>query len=288
MNWWKFLAKNKNHPTSTWVDAKNENSNMKTDNSTNNLLQLTVSDTVSPTLKEWVNEVKTHSRLIAAYTKEMEHWQKRELESAIICGTNLVKIRMSYGDRGIGFKPFIEKEFANEFSYKTCLRYMKLANRRSDIPSDTSNIRQAYIRLGILQVDYSYPKPESNTNHQSANNDTPTNPPSQGNLTDSQPRSSKRTLNDLLPLSDSIYMTHTLDNKTDDGSHQIFEFRIDPDGTLSGRPVVITSQYSTVKPAGTKMFIKKLKPYIEWYLQQTCTNVSQFPIPQETNTSLAA
>jgi hypothetical protein len=148
---------------------------MKTDNSTNNLLQLTVSDPVSPTLKEWVNEVKTHSRLIAAYTKEMEHWQKRELESAIICGSNLVKIRMSYGDRGIGFKPFIEKEFENEFSYKTCLRYMKLSNRSSEIPSDVNNIRQAYIRIGILQEDYSYPKPESNSTNNSGTNGKPSN-----------------------------------------------------------------------------------------------------------------
>ena len=261
---------------------------MTTDDNIPNRLEVTVGDTVSLTINDWVNEAKIHSRLIVGYTKEMEHWQNRELESAISCGANLVKIRMSYGDRGIGFKPFIEHEFANEFSYKTCLRYMKLSNRRSELPSDVNNIRQAYIRLGILQEDYSYPKPESNNNN-SGTNDQPSNEASKDNSTKGKPKSQKRTLNDLLRYGDSIFMTYKYDKKTEyDSSHEIFEFKLNPDGTLSGRPVVKTDKYNIVKPAGVEFFLKKLTPYVEWYLRQTNSNVSRFPVPSETKTSLAA
>ena len=254
---------------------------------TNNQTQ-TVGDTVSLNINQWVNEVRTHSQLIAGYTKEMEHWQKRELESAIICGTNLAKIRQSYGDRGIGFKPFIEKEFANEFSYKTCLRYMKLANRSSEIPSDVTNIRQAYIRLGILQEDYSYPKPESNRSNNSGTNGNTSNGASKEKSNRSKTKSPKRTLNDLLPSGDSIFMTHKYDKKTEDDSHEIYEFKLNPDGTLWGRPVVKTDKCRLVQPAGVEFFIKRLMPYVEWYLRQTSTNVSQFPVPAKTETALAA
>jgi hypothetical protein len=272
---------------------------------TNNQTQ-TVSDTVSLNINQWVNEARTHSQLIAGYTKEMEHWQKRELESAIICGTNLAKIRQSYGDRGIGFKPFIEKEFANEFSYKTCLRYMKLANRSSEIPSDVSNIRQAYIRLGILQEDYSYPKPESNHSNNSGTNannknglpkDPSTNSgtnynasngPSEDKSTKTKPRSSKRTLTDLLPYGDSIFMTYKEDKKNDKDDYEVCEFNLNPEGILSGRLVFKSINYGIVKPAGIEMFIKKLTPYVEWYLRQTSNNVSLFPAPAKTETAVAA
>jgi hypothetical protein len=254
---------------------------------TNNQTQ-TVGDTVSLDINQWVNEVRTHSQLIAGYTKEMEHWQKRELESAIICGTNLVKIRHSYGDRGIGFKPFIEKEFANEFSYKTCLRYMKLANRSSEIPSDVNNIRQAYIRLGILQEDYSYPKPESNSKNNSGTNGNNSNGAPKEKNNKSKTKFPKRTLNDLLPYGDSIFMTHKFEKKTEDDSHEICEFKLNPEGKLCGRPVVKTDQYSVIKPAGVEFFIKRLMPYVEWYLRQTTNNVSQFPAPAKTETALAA
>jgi hypothetical protein len=262
---------------------------MTTDENIPNRLELTVGDTVSLTINDWVNEAKTHCRLIAGYTKEMEHWQKRELESAIICGSNLVKIRMSYGDRGIGFKPFIEKEFENEFSYKTCLRYMKLSNRSSEIPSDVNNIRQAYIRLGILQEDYSYPKPESNNKNNSGTNGKPSDGASKDNNTKGKPKSPKRTLNDLLPIGDSIFMTLKNDKKIkDDSSHEICEFKLNPDGALLGRPVVKTGKYSIIKPAGVEFFLKKLTPYVEWYLRQSYANVSKFPAPADTNTLLAA
>ena len=269
-------------------DKPEQKSIMTTDDSIPNRLELTVGDTMSLTINDWVNEAKTHSRLIVGYTKQMEHWQKRELESAIICGSNLVKIRQSYGDRGIGFKPFIEKEFANEFSYKTCLRYMKLANRSSEIPSDVNNIRQAYIRLGILQEDYMYPKPESNSNNNSGTNGKPSNGASKDNNAKGKPKSPKRTLNDLLTYGDSIFMTYKDDKNTVDDSHEICEFKLNPEGQLCGRPVVKTDKYSIIKPAGVEFFIKWLTPYVEWHLRQTTANVSQFPVPQETKTLLAA
>ncbi len=261
---------------------------MTTDDSIPNRLGITVSDTMSPTINDWVNEAKTHSRLIAGYTKEMEHWQKRELDSAIICGSNLVKIRQSYGDRGIGFKPFIEKEFANEFSYKTCLRYMKLANRSSEIPSDVNNIRQAYIRLGILQEDYMYPKPESHTNNNSGTTSKSSNGEPKSNSTKSKPKSPKRTLNDLLTYGDSIFITYQPKKQTEHTKYKICEFRLNPDGTLSGRPTVETDNYTVVQPDGVEFFIQKLTPYFEWYLRQSTANVSQIPIPEETKTLLAA
>ncbi len=261
---------------------------MTTDDSIPNRLELTVGDTVSLTINEWVNEAKTHSRLIVGYTKEIEHWQKRELESAIICGSNLVKIRQSYGERGIGFKPFIEKEFANEFSYKTCLRYMKLSNRSSEIPSDVNNIRQAYIRLGILQEDYSYPKPESNSNNNSGTNGKPSNGASKDKSTKGKPKSAKRTLSDLIPYGDSIFITYQPKKQTEYTKYKICEFRLNPDGTLSGRPTVEIANYTVVQPDGVQFFIQKLSPYFEWYLRQTTANVSQFPAPSDAQALLAA
>ena len=269
-------------------DKPEQKSTMTTDDNIPNRLELTVGDTMSLTINDWVNQAKTHSRLIVGYTKQMEHWQKRELESAIICGSNLVKIRQSYGDRGIGFKPFIEKEFANEFSYKTCLRYMKLANRSSEIPSDVNNIRQAYIRLGILQEDYMYPKPESNSNNNSGTTGKPSNGPSKDNSTKSKPKSPKRTLSDLIPYGDSIFITYQPKKQTEHTKYKICEFRLNPEGTLLGRPTVETDNYTVVKPDGVEFFIQKLTPYFEWYLRQTATNVSQFPVPQEPKTLLAA
>jgi len=261
---------------------------MTTDDSIPNRLELTVGDTVSLTINDWVNEVKHQSRLIAEYTKEMEHWQKQELESAIICGTNLVKIRQSYGDRGVGFKPFIEKEFANEFSYKTWLRYMKLANRISEIPSGVNNIRQAYIRLGILQEDYLYPKPESNgTNHSGTTGKTSSGA-SKKNSTKSKANSKKRSLNDLIPYNDSIFVSYQPKKQTEHTRYKICEFRLNSDGTLTGRPTVETDNYTIVQPDGVQFFIQKLTPYFEWYLRQTSAKVTQFPVPSVTKTLLAA
>jgi len=92
----------------------------------------------------------------------------------------------------------------------------------------------------------------------------------------------------LITYGDSIFMTHKDDKNTVDDSHEICEFRLNPEGQLCGRPVVKTDKYCIIRPAGVEFFLKKLTPYVEWYLRQSTANVSQFPVPQETKTSLAA
>ena len=88
--------------------------------------------TVTPNINKCIKEVHLHYSVIVDADKKMEHWRKKELDAALACGENLVKIRQEYGKKGVGFKTFIATEFANEFSYETCLRYMKLFNGRSN------------------------------------------------------------------------------------------------------------------------------------------------------------
>lgn len=240
----------------------------------------TPSVTVTLEVNSWIQEVKHHANLIAGYKKETEHWQKRELESAIVCGDNLIKIRKTFGDIGTGFKQLIIDEFKNQFSYSTALRYMKLHHGRKDITTEITNTRQAYIKLGILRESYQYPDDESNPSggSGSANNGS-----ASTKTTKPRKQATRRTLNDLLPHSQSIYITWK-DETNNSSSHSIYEFSLNDDKVLIGRPVANTVKFSIVKPAGVEWFLNRLKPMVDWHNLQmgTMTKASTFE-PQQIN-----
>lgn len=242
--------------------------------------------TMTPEMIDWVQEIRRHANLIAGYKKETEHWQKRELESVIVCGENLVKIRKSYGDLGTGFKQFVMNEFKTEFSYSTALRYMKLYHGRQDITSDITNIRQSYIKLGIMKESYSYPEEETNANSSSGTNTNATPSSKQPKQRKNTP---KRSLNDLLPHSNSIYLTWK-DEKTPNTTHHIYEFTLNADKVLMARSVVNQTQLSIVKPAGIEWFVNRLAPLVGWYNQQVggATKVTPLPIQQPDQFKMAA
>lgn len=49
--------------------------------------------TVTPNINEWVKEVHVHHSVIVDADKKKDHWRKRELDAALVCGENLLKIR---------------------------------------------------------------------------------------------------------------------------------------------------------------------------------------------------
>lgn len=228
--------------------------------------------TVKPEISECINTILTHIAMMSGYNKEAEPWQKRELESAIICGENLVKIRQSYGKVGNGFKKFIIDEFANEFSYVTALRYMKLYNGRSEITDEVTNVRQAYIKLGILKENYSYPDDESNSKGGSG---ADTNGSTNGKQAKQRKQTPKGSLNDLLKHSDSIYMTRKDDNNS--SSHDIYEFNLTSDKILIVRRPVQSCKYSNANAEGIRWFLNRLKPIVDWHNEQTGTFIDVTP-----------
>ena len=259
---------------------------MSTSQDNTNVSSNESSVTVTPDVGTWVQEIKRQANLIAEYKKHTEHWQKRELDSSIVCGEYLIKIRMTYGDRGCGFKQFVIDELQNEFSYTTALRYMKLHHGRKEITADISNIRQAYIKLGILKQSYLYPEDESESpSGATSGANSGANSGSTGNQTPKQPNprkpAPKKNLNDLLPHSKSVYITWK-DEANPNSTHSIYEFTLNDDNVLIGRPVTITEKFSIVKPAGVEYFISRLLPLVEWYNQQVNTpgKVTQFE-PQQ-------
>jgi len=229
--------------------------------------------TVKLEMAECINTILTHIAMMDGYRKETEPWQKRELESAIICGENLVKIRQRYGKPGNGFKQFIIDEFANEFSYVTALRYMKLYNGRNEITDKVTNLRQAYIQLEIIKETYSYPDNESDSKDGSGSD---SNGSANGKQAKQRKQTPKRTLNDLLKHSDSIYMTRKGEDNS--SSHTIYEFNLTSDKVLIVRRPVQSSKYSNANADGIRWFINRLKPIVDWHNEQTGTLIDVTPV----------
>ena len=212
----------------------------------------TVSVTVTPEIQPWVEQVRSHYQIISECTKQTEHWQKREFQSSLVCGEYLVKIRGTYGNSGRGFKKFIESEFANEFSYETCLRYMKLHNNRNNIPNDVVTIRKAYISLGIIKEDYLYPTSESVESESGTTNPTKDTP---GDSDVSSPkydiRFDKKDINSLK----SIYFVVENGSSKENTYNEIFEFQFDETGQIVGRGLKRKSKFKPLVNGGAKSFL---------------------------------
>ena len=235
------------------------------DNSINATQDQPTSDTVSLFIDQWVTKVKNHSQLITDSRKQMEHWQKRELDSAIICGEYLVKIRKTFGKQGAGFKPFIEQSFSNEFCYKTALRYMKLYNDRNNIPSEIRKLRKAYIHLGILKEDFQYPKDPSETT-QEPGSDANKSEPVSSNDDKIDPASSKSTPeSEPTPYGNFITIEFRDPNNPKDSYPTKFDFVVNVDGQMLHRLAGATVKPKEMTPKATDWLYNYIKPFVEWH-----------------------
>jgi hypothetical protein len=215
-------------------------------------------DIVSLNIDGWVQEIKKQSQLIAGCNKEMEHWKKRELTAAIVCGELLVNIRKTYSTRGDGFKSFVETEFKTEFCYKTAVRYMKLFHGKKDLKETVTSLQQAYKVLGVVKEEYVYPKEGGNADNSAGGNPSPS---SKRTKTKSQKGSSKqnRIVLKTMPKADSILIP-TYHDETKE--LQLFEFNLDSDGKVVGRQLDRSDAYTTVTDKG----LVRIREHLERFL----------------------
>jgi hypothetical protein len=128
---------------------------------TTSLIPPQYKDMILNVTNDMIEKIKITCLSITECRNNMDHWKKREFENALKVGEYLVTLRSTNPDIESRFKKFVETEFVNEFCYKTATRYMTLYSRKSEIPSDISTLRKAYISLGILKEEYQDPKDES-------------------------------------------------------------------------------------------------------------------------------
>lgn len=215
-------------------------------------------DIVSMRIKKWVAEIKNQSHLIAGFNKDIEHWRKRELAAAILCGEHLVNIRKTYGNRGDGFKLFVETEFQMDFCYKTATRYMKLFNGRERLKEDVVSLRQAYITLGIVKVDGAHANDDTNPDQMDYDHSSSCNGQSKsGNHKKASKRPKVEIDND--PKPDSILIPNY--NKSSE-MIGLLEFNFDSDGDIVGRHVGHSAQFKKVHQKGLDRIIKHLERYV--------------------------
>lgn len=240
----------------------------------------TLGVTMTPNINECIKEVHLHYSVIVDADKKMEHWRKKELDAALACGENLVKIRQEYGKKGVGFKTFIATEFANEFSYETCLRYMKLFNGRSELTADITCIRQAYLHLGILRENYDYPKPPTQDNSNPSNaGGADTNKTDETQQKSTRQRSCKKSrqeiLVDLIPHGESIIVTFLDTNSNSSPKHRVMEFQVDSNGEMVARVAGEGNKFNVVTPKAYPLLCNRIKPIVEWYLTHNNIPVNQ-------------
>jgi hypothetical protein len=261
--------------TKWYMNNKNEVSDSELDK--------IISDTVSLAVEKLIKELKSQSKVLAIYKKKSEHWQIRELKTAITCGENLVKLRKMFGDRGVGFKQLIETEFANEFSYKTCLRYMKLYHGKNEIKSDIKNIRQAYIKLEIVTESYNYPAESTEVVEVGSKSDNNNSPPNTNDDSNTKKNSGDGILDKPTPSSSSILVAFKDPNKPEDSEKTMLEFMITQEGQMVQRLAGTTYPLQELRPKGHKWLLNHLKPYVEWYNKNIPeNNVLQFSRPTPT------
>jgi len=215
-------------------------------------------DIVSMRIGKWVSEIKNQSQLIAGINKDIEHWRKRELDVAIICGENLVNIRKIYGKRGDGFKSFVETEFQKEFCYKTATRYMKLFHAKHKLNETVVSLNQAYLFLGIVKDENACANGNSNTDKKNGNQHSSARKNSKSRK---RKQSSQRPTNDLssTPRLDSVLIPY-YNCETD--LVELFEFNLDSEGNLIGRQIGRSEKFKKVLPSGLQRFHQHIDRYL--------------------------
>jgi hypothetical protein len=212
-----------------------------------------------------IQKIKSLHGLIKTFEKNQEHWKIRKFKSVVEIGEHLVTIRKKCNEDKVGFKKLVETEFVNEFCYKTAIRYMKLYNKRSKLPSDVCTIRKAFVSLGILKEEYQYPKEETdNTQNPVEPNSTPQPKPKKSQLRKSQ--SVSRT--NLFKNPGSLMFTSSVNGHRD----RLFQIVVDSNGKLRGMDVEDPSQRSSNLSDFEETVFNHLKPFVEWYNQKDQRN----------------
>ena len=211
-----------------------------------------------PKMVELIHKIKMVVTSMGENEKELVHWKKRVFESALKVGEYLVSIRMTFGKDKVGFRKFVETEFSNQFCYKTAQRYMKVYNKRSEIPNDVCTLRGAYLSVGILKEEY------LDTDEKQENTSVNTLPvtPQQ-----SKPKQTKEKTSvsfekkKLYDHPNSILLGHYRLNSP----NGLFQLEVNPDGRLLGVNVEDDSRMGGTKPEFEDIVFERLKPFVEWY-----------------------
>ena len=214
--------------------------------------------TVDPKTIELIQKIKMIVNSMKMDEKELIHWRKRKFDSALVIGENLVTIRKMFGKDKVGFRKFVETEFSNQFCYKTAQRYMKVYNKRSEIPNDVCTLRGAYLSVGILKEEY------LDTDEKQENTSVNTLPvtPQQ-----SKPKQTKEKTSvsfekkKLYDHPNSILLGHYRLNSP----NGLFQLEVNPDGRLLGVNVEDDSRMEGTKPEFEDIVFERLKPFVEWY-----------------------
>lgn len=255
--------------------AKNININPTESGVTVTLEHTMNSVTLTLDVIEWVKEVHHHYSVICQSDKLMEHWRKMELDAALVCGENLVKIRQQYGKQGHGFKAFVAAEFVNKFSYETALRYVKLFNGRSELTPKINSLRKAYIHLGILKQDYAYPKPslevdESTQPNQTApsnnNDETRTGSSKNPEPLVSPRRDPQDVLDKLLDSAQGFVIKMPAPTSAESGKQYFIEFMVNHNGDMLGRIPGKGNYFNHLSPEKYSMLCERIKPIVDWYM----------------------
>lgn len=215
-------------------------------------------DIVSLNIDGWVKEVRNQCQLIAGCNKEMEHWKKREVTAAIVCGENLVNIRKTYGARGDGFKAFLETEFKMEFCYKTAVRYMKLFHGKNELKDTITSLQQAYKVLGIVKEEYAYPKEEVNANPVNNSNPSPSGKRTQTKTQKSSPNQNRVVIK-TMPKVDSILIPKYHEETKE---LLLLEFNLDSNGKVVGRELGKGDVYVQLPDNGVRRLQEHLERFI--------------------------
>jgi hypothetical protein len=225
---------------------------------TTSLIPPQYKDMILNVTNDMIEKIKTTCLSITECRNNMDHWKKREFENALKVGEYLVTLRSTNPDIESRFKKFVETEFVNEFCYKTATRYMTLYSRKSEIPSDISTLRKAYISLGILKEEYQYPMEETdNTPNPVESNSTPQPQPKKSRIRKSQ--SVSRT--NLFEHPGSLMFTSSINGHRD----RLFQIIVDSNGKLQGMDVEDPSQQKLDHSDFQETVFNHLKPFVEWY-----------------------
>ena len=229
------------------------------------LIPIQVNEPIQSVPRELIERIKANCGPIKECDEKVKHWKQRAFESALKVGEDLVTLRKKCDEDQVGFKKLVETEFSTEFCYKTAIRYMKLYNKRSKLPSDVCTTRKAFVSLGILKEEYQYPKEETdNTQNPVEPNSTPQPKPKKSQLRKSQ--SVSRT--NLFKNPGSLMFTSSVNGHRD----RLFQIVVDSNGKLRGMDVEDPSQRSSNLSDFEETVFNHLKPFVEWYNQKDQRN----------------
>jgi hypothetical protein len=228
------------------------------------LIPIQVNESIQSVPRELIERIKANCGPIKECDEKVKHWKQRAFESALKVGEDLVMIRKKCNEDKVGFKKLVETEFANDFCYKTAIRYMFLFNKRSELASDVCTIRKAYKSLGILKEEYLYPDNETdNTQNPVESNSTPQPKPKKSRIRKSQ--SVSRT--NLFKNPGSLMLTPSVPGH----SIKLYQIMVE-NGKLRGMDVEGSSEIGSAKSVFEDIVFNHLKPFVEWYNQKDQRN----------------